>query len=208
MKILVIGATGRTGKEIVGQALAKGYEVIAYVRRPEAVPKRKNLHVVGGQLNDPESLALALQGVDAVLMAIGNSITNLNDKLFEFAIPTVIQAMNDAGVKRLINLSALGVGETYKNTRYPYRLAVKAFLKGNFKDHLAGESQLKNSGLNWTTIHPGPLSNGAKTRNPLVMDAATGYKRSGFSFTSRADVAQVMLRIIDDETTFGKQLIM
>lgn len=47
MKILVIGATGRTGKEIVDQALAKGYEVIAYVRRPEAVPKRKNLHVVG-----------------------------------------------------------------------------------------------------------------------------------------------------------------
>ncbi|MFC5541936.1 NAD(P)-dependent oxidoreductase [Ureibacillus suwonensis] len=208
MKVLVIGATGRTGQELVKQSLEKGYEVRAYVRRPEAVPPQKNLEVFAGNLDDIESLTTALKDVDAVLMALGNSMSNRNDKLFEWVIPNLITAMKAANVKRIVSLSALGVGNTFHNTRYPYRLGARTFLKGNFEDHLAGEIKFKDSGLDWTTVHPGPLFNGEKMANPLVRDAATGYKMPRVPRTNRADVAQVMLKALLDPSTYGKELVM
>lgn len=208
MKVLVIGATGRTGQELVKQSLEKGYEVSVYVRRPEAIPTQKNLTVFKGNLDDIESLTAALKGVDSVLMALGNSISNRNDKLFEWVIPNLIRAMKAANVKRIVSLSALGVGNTFDNTRYPYRFGTRSFLKGNFEDHLAGEIKFKDSGLDWTTVHPGPLFNGEKMENPLVRDAATGYKMPRVPRTNRADVAQVMLKALLDPSTYGKELVM
>ncbi|MFV0558369.1 MAG: NAD(P)-dependent oxidoreductase [Enterococcus sp.] len=208
MKILVIGATGRTGREIVKQSLAKNYEVRAYVRRSNALPIQDHLELFIGELNDHQTLTAALRDVDAVLMAIGSSVSNRNAKLFEWVIPSLIQAMKTSGVKRFVSLSALGVGATFANTRYPYRFGARTFLKGNFADHLAGEIHLKDSGLVWTTIHPGPLSVGEKTKRPQVLDAATGFKMPRAPRTRRADVAQVMLQVLNDSTTYEKELIM
>lgn len=208
MKILVIGATGRTGQELVKQSLEKDYKVRAYVRRPEAVPSQKNLEIFAGNLDDIESLTKALKGIDSVLMALGNSMSNRNNKLFEWVIPNLITAMKAANVKRIVSLSALGVGNTFNNTRYPYRLGARTFLKGNFEDHLAGEIKFKDSGLDWTTVHPGPLFNGGRMANPLVHDAATGYKMPRSPRTNRADVAQVMLKVLADPSTYGKELVM
>ena len=209
MKLFLIGATGRTGSEIVKQALINNDEIVAYVRTPSKLnindPK---LTIVKGQLNDVDTMAAAMRGCEAVLVTLGNPISNSSGKLFSFAIPDIIKAMDQAKIKRLISLSALGVDTTLTNTRYPYRMGAKGFLKSNFADHEAGESKLKNSDLNWTTVHPGPLFNGKKTGNPLVRDAVSGFKMPGVPRTYRSDVAQVMLRIIRDRKTFGKQLIM
>jgi uncharacterized protein YbjT (DUF2867 family) len=208
MKVLVIGATGRTGQELVKQSLGKGYEVRVYVRRPEAVPSQKNLEICTGKLDDIKTLTAALRNVDAVLMALGNSMSNRNDKLFEWVIPNIIQSMKTANIKRIVSLSALGVGNTFDNTRYPYRFGARSFLKGNFEDHLAGEIHFKDSGLDWTTVHPGPLFTGEKMKNPLVRDAATGYKMPRAPRTNRSDVAQVMIKSLTDPTTYRKELIM
>lgn len=209
MKLFLIGATGRTGAEIVKQALINNDEIVAYVRTPSKLnindPK---LTIVKGQLDDVDTMAAAMKGCEAILVTLGNPISNSSGKLFSFAIPDIIKAMDQAKIKRLISLSALGVGTTLANTSYPYRMGAKGFLKGNFADHEAGESQLNDSDLNWTTVHPGPLFNGKKTGNPLVRDAASGFKMPGAPRTYRSDVAQVMLRIIKDRKTFGKQLIM
>lgn len=208
MKLLIIGATGRTGQALVKQSLEKGYEVIAFVRRPESMQTQKNLTVFTGTLDNIELLTKAMKDVDGVLMAIGNSISNRNDKLFEWVVPNVITAMRAANVKRIVSLSALGVGNTFNNTRYPYRLGTRTFLKGNFTDHLAGEIKFKDSTLDWTTVHPGPLFSGEKMENPLVRDASTGYKMPRAPRTNRADVAQVMLKALVDPSTYGKELIM
>ena len=153
-------------------------------------------------------MTTSLNGVDSVLIALGNSISNRNDKLFEWVIPNLITAMKAANVKRIVSLSALGVGNTFDNTRYPYRLGTRNFLKGNFEDHLAGEIKFKDSELDWTTVHPGPLFNGEQMANPLVRDAATGYKMPRASRTNRSDVAQVMLKALVDPSTYGKELVM
>lgn len=208
MRIAVLGATGRTGGEVVRQALDAGHEVVAYVRRPEAVTSARGLTVVGGQLADTEALARAIAGCDALVMTLGPKVSQRNAPLMQIAVPAAIEAAQRAGLKRVVVLSALGAGNTIANTRFPYRFGASTFLRGNFTDHVAGESQLEGSGLDWTTVHPGPLFDGARTAHPTVVDAASGKKMSGTPRTMRADVAAVILDILDDTSTYGRQMLM
>lgn len=208
MRIAVLGATGRTGSEFVTQALAAGHEVVAYVRRPDAMDTQSNLTVVGGQLDDAATLTEALRGCDAVVLTLGPKVTESSKPLMQIAVPTVIDAAESAGVQRIIVMSALGVGDTFANTRYPYRLGCRTFLAGNFRGHKTGEDQLVDSGLDWTTVHPGPLADGPGTPNPLIVDASTGYQMPRAPRTKRADVAAAILRMLDDPTTVGKQMLM
>ncbi|KHL18907.1 putative NADH-flavin reductase [Mumia flava] len=208
MRIALLGATGRTGRNVTEQARAAGHHVVAYVRRPEALAPGAGLTVVGGQLDDREALTAAFAGCDAVVLTLGPSrITNASKPLMQVAVPAAIEAARATGVSRIVVLSALGVGETFANTRYPYRFGCRTFLAGNFREHTAGESALVGSGLDWTTVHPGPLSDGERTPFPTVVDAATGYRMPGAPRTTRADVAATILGALEDPTTFGKQLL-
>lgn len=208
MRVLILGATGRTGQELVKQSLEKGYEVVAYARRPEAIQPQPNLSVAAGTLENVERLAQTMHGVDAVLMALGSSRSKGRPKLFQWVVPNVIAAMKAAGARRVVCLSALGVGDTLKNARHPYKLMALTVLKDIFEDHDVGEAQFQDSGLDWTTVHPGFFFPGPRTERPLVRDAATGYQLPGLARTTRADVAQIMLRILTDPSTYGKKLIM
>ncbi|UOQ56367.1 SDR family oxidoreductase [Leucobacter allii] len=208
MKIALLGATGRTGTELMSQALDAGHEVVAYVRRPDALTSREGLSIVGGQLDDREALTRALDGCDAVAVALGPKISQHNAPIMATAVPPVIAAAKANGVKRVVVLSALGVGDTFANTRYPYRFGCRTFLAANFRDHVAGESQLAGSGLDWTTVHPGPLSDAPRTARPLIVDAKSGTKMPRAPRTRRSDVAAAMLAMIEDPATIGKQMLL
>lgn len=162
---------------------------------------------VEGQLDDVDALARALSGCDAVVLALGPKISDSHKPLMQVAVPSTIAAAHRAGVKRVVVLSALGVGDTFANTRYPYRFGCRTFLAANFRDHVAGESQLVDSGLAWTTIHPGPLFDRPRTPSPLMVDAASGRKMPRAPRTNRADVAAAMLGMLEDPTTYGKQVL-
>jgi uncharacterized protein YbjT (DUF2867 family) len=207
MRIALLGATGRTGTEFMTRALAQGHEVVAYVRRPEALEARPGLTVVGGQLDDAATLTRAMTGCDAVAVTLGPKVSRPNEPIMQAAIPSVITAAQAAGTSRVVVLSALGAGSTLANTRYPYKLVARTFLAGNFRDHVAGESQLENSGLTWTTIHPGPLIGAPADTAPRLVDAATGRRLPGFSHNSREDVADAMLTALEDPSTFGKKML-
>ncbi|MCB7136174.1 NAD(P)-dependent oxidoreductase [Cellulosimicrobium marinum] len=207
MRIAVLGATGRTGSELTEQALAAGHEVVAYVRRPGALALRPGLTVVGGALDDADALAGATAGCDAVVLTLGPKISDSHKPLMQVAVPAAIAAAHRAGVKRVVVLSALGAGATLANTRYPYRFGCRTFLAANFRDHVAGESQLVDSGLHWTTVHPGPLSDRPRTPHPTVVDASTGYRMPGAPRTTRADVAATILGLLDDPRTYGAQVL-
>lgn len=207
MRVAVLGATGRTGRAFTAAALAAGHEIVAYARRPEAVIRADGVRVFGGPLDDGEAMTAALAGCAAVVVTLGPKITRAGEPVMRTAMPAVIQACRAAGVPRVVVLSALGVGETLSATRFPYRLAVRTVLTVPFHDHVVGEGLLVGSGLDWTTIHPGLLGDGAATPDPLVVDAASGTMTPGRPRTERADVAAVMLRILDDPATFGKRLL-
>lgn len=208
MQIAVIGATGRTGTAFVDQALDAGHEIVAYVRRPKAVPSRAGLRAVGGQIDDIGAMTAAFQGCDAVVVTLGPKLSESSTPLMQIAVPSVIAAARQVGVRRVVVLSALGVGNTFDNTRAPYRFGCRTFLAGTFRDHKAGEDQLLDADLDWTTVHPGPLSNAGRTPHPLVVDAAAGRKMPRLPRTTRADVAATLLAVLDDPSTYGTQLLL
>ena len=208
MKLLLLGATGRTGQLVLDEALYLGHEVTVLVRQANQVEPRGNLTIFEGNLMNKRELAEAMEGNEAVLTTLGNPSTNKGAALFERAIPIIIETMRLIGVKRFINLSAMGVGPTFKNAPIHYQIAAKTFLRGAFQDHWRGEQLLLESNLDWTLIHPGILTNQAKTDQPLVKEAKDEVRMPFNPKTSRADVAQVILSILTDASTYQKSLLL
>ena len=177
MRIALLGATGRTGGELMKQAPAAGHEVVAHVRRTEALGAHPSLTVVGSQLDDTATLTTALVGGEAVAVTLGPKISEHSAAIMQTAIPAAITSAKATRVNRVVVLCALGVGETFANSSHPYRFGCRTFLAGNFRDHDTGESQLAGTGLTWTTAHPGPLCNRPRTtpstcgRRPRTQDA-------------------------------------
>lgn len=208
MKLFILGATGRTGKELIKQATERGYEIVAYVRSPQKLVPQDNLKVIQGNLNETSKMEHALASCDAVLVTLGNPVNDSSANLFESLMPNLIKSMQHTNISRIISLSSLGTGDTINNVSYPYKMGVKTFLKGNQTDHEKGEQYLIHSNLNWTLIYPGPLFNGDKTSHPLVKNAASGYKMPGAPKTNRADVAAVMLDQLNKKSSYKQKLIM
>ena len=136
MKLFILGATGRTGQELVRQALSDGHEVVAYVRSPEKLNSQEKLTIIQGTLEETTKLQQAMMSCDAVLVALGNPIKDSSADLFASFMPQLIKIMRLAAVSRIIVLSSLGTGETISNVTYPYKIGVQTFLKGNQADHV------------------------------------------------------------------------
>ena len=136
MKVLVFGASGGTGRELLKQALDKSMEVTAFVRDSTKVEdiQHPNLSVVSGNVLNIEDVGRAVAGHDAVLYTIGAGPKRTSIR--EQGTRTVIEAMEAANVKRLVCLSSFGVGDSRTDlsffTRY---VVVGIFLRHAFADH-------------------------------------------------------------------------
>lgn len=190
--MLVFGATGPTGRQIVAQALEQGYEVTAFARRPQAVPAQRGRLLVeqGDTMREPDAIAQALQKQDAVLCALGSGKVLFPNRLMERSLGHIVPAMERAGVKRLILMSSFGVGDTARDAPLLPRLMYATMLAAVFADKARGEEIVRASSLDWTIVYPTLLTD----------DAATGTYRAGerleldgLPSISRADVAHFML---------------
>src|SRR4030095_6237773 len=152
MKVFVIGATGRTGREIVEQALARGYQVTAFVRSPESLKlKNERLTVINGDVMDEDQLANAMQNHDAVASALGpREVFKTSSLLRDSALATT-RVMQHSGVKRLVVLSAAA-----HFPGIPNRI-VSFILRNHMRDSLAMEEIVQGSRLDWTIARPPPL---------------------------------------------------
>jgi uncharacterized protein YbjT (DUF2867 family) len=209
MRLVVLGATGRTGRLLVEQALERGHEVVAYVRRPEAVPERPGLLVVGGQFTDQPAFRSALTGADAVLCAVGPaSVKDLfGADLMRRVLPQVADAMAAARVRRLVLLSAYGVGDTVASASTVQRLAFGTAVRSLYRDKVAAEARLAETGLEVTTVYPMMLTNGPAKDDDVVCEARTVTRVSGMPKVSRATVARAMLDAAEDPATIGGRLV-
>jgi putative NADH-flavin reductase len=118
MKIIVFGATGKTGRQVVQQALDAGHDVTAFVRDPARLQlDDPRLRVAAGQVTVGQAaVTAAVDGHDAVISALGSSQTlrgMRSPMIMSQATPVIIQAMTETGVDRLVFLSSLGVGDSY-----------------------------------------------------------------------------------------------
>ena len=209
MRLVILGATGKTGRLLVDQAIGRGHEVVAYVRRPDALDDRPGLRVVGGELTDEPALTAALDGADAVLCAIGpTGVTGLiGADLMQTTLPVISAAMAAAGVRRLILLSAWGVGDTAASAGLVAKVAFRTAVRSLYHDKQIAEAELAATGLDVTTLYPVTLTNGPLSGTAVVRDVAEVSHVDGMPKVSRATVAAAMLDAVEKPDAAGTRLL-
>jgi biliverdin reductase/flavin reductase len=204
MKIVVFGATGGTGIELVKQALDKGHEVTAIVRNPEAMKENHvRLRVVSGDAMRPDSFVEAFKNQDAILSAIGISSfwQSLSPMTFHRQTAcNIVEKMKLVNVKRLICVTSVGVIDNPTAPLF-YNLIIHPLLKHKYEDMRQMETAVRESDLQWTIVRPFRLTNGERTEKYRV--ASNGELENGGSI-SRADVADFMLKQLETEEHLHK----
>jgi putative NADH-flavin reductase len=191
LKLLIFGATGATGEELLAQALAKDHEVTAFVRRPSALAPRERLRIVQGDTTgDAGAVADAVRGEDAVLSTLGVGNTLFPRDLMQRSMASILPAMEAAGVKRIVLMSAFGVGASRHGAPLLPRLMYCTLLRAIFEDKEKAEERLRSTSLDWTIVYPVLLTNGARTGR---YRAGERLELHGLPTISRADVADFML---------------
>lgn len=203
MKIAVFGATGGVGRQLVAQALANGAEVTAFARAPKKITQRHgNLNVVPGDAADAAAVFRAVTAQDAILCALGAPITN-KDGIRATGTRHIVNAMKQAGVRRLVCLSAFGAGDSFSMLPFLYRRIVfPLILRHVMADHAAQEQIVGESGLDWTIVRPANLTGG-----PARGTYHAGFTSCGPAYKmkiSRADVAAFMLQQLSGGTYLHK----
>lgn len=200
MKLLVLGATGRTGQHIVEQGLAKGHEIIALVRDPAKVTPREGLTLITGTPTDADAVARAAEGTDAILVALNNPRTSdapwakpiTTDKI----LTKVAQNITALGGKRVVFLSAAGVGDSFEAAPWFMRFMInKTNMRYAYADHNSTESAFRASDADWTLVRAMGLSNSDKEKT-LVVGTATTPKPG--MMIRRSAVAGFMLSSVEN----------
>src|SRR4029453_14416199 len=150
-KILVLGATGGTGRQLVSQAVQQGQEVTVLVRRPEqATGFAESLRVlVGDVVEDPDALAEAIYHQEVVISTLGVGRALRSGGLIARSVPLIVQAMERQGVRRLILTSAYGVGATWNHVPVLPRIVMRLLFRDLYTDKKLGEEVLQRSELDW-----------------------------------------------------------
>jgi putative NADH-flavin reductase len=194
MRVLIIGATGGTGRQLVSQALEGGHRVTAFVRDPHRVGLRhERLMVAQGNVLDYPSLESAVRGQDGVLCALGHKRWFYPNRILSRGTENLVRAMETHGVRRLVCETALGIGDSRGRAGLYYTLFVAPFiLPFYFRDKERQEDVIRASSLDWVIVRPGMLTNGTR-RGAYRHGPDLGH----WLWTcriSRADVAEFMLR--------------
>lgn len=204
MKILVIGGTGKTGKEIIKQGLDESHHITALVRNPKKLRlEHPRLRIIQGDVLKPESLQAAFEDQDAVLSALGHKRFLIPITILSEGTRNVIAEMEKKGVKRFICITSLGINDSRFKLGLYYTLFVIPFiLLFYFKDKARQERIIRESELKWTIVRPGQLINGKKRMKYRVGESLGSYVLT--RWISRADVAHFMLEQINDPTYLHK----
>jgi uncharacterized protein YbjT (DUF2867 family) len=185
MNLLILGATGRTGRLVVEQALAAGHGVTALVRSPEKLTMvNSNLRVVAGEATDKSALSEALEGADAVISTLGGTGSVIAD-----STQAIVAAAHEAGVSRVVVLSSWLVERERMDA--VTRLLTGIAMGPMIKDKSAGEEALRQSDLDWTIVYASILTDGPASGSAAVVPEGT--KRGMSQKISRADVAAWLL---------------
>ncbi|MEP3836647.1 MAG: SDR family oxidoreductase [Algibacter sp.] len=204
MKLLVIGGTGKTGREIIKQGLSQGHVITAVVRNPSKVKySHTNLKVLKGNVLIPKSYETSFQGQDAVLSALGHKKFIIKTTILSRGTKNIITAMERNNVKRLICITSLGVNDSkFKLGLYYTLFTIPFILFFYFLDKSKQEKLIMNSELEWTIVRPGQLTNGKK-RTIYKHGKNVGHYLLT-KMISRADVAHFMLNLLKQNTYLKK----
>ncbi len=198
MKLIIFGATGLMGKELIRQALLDGHEVRAYGRNvyAQSLPDNEHLELTTGTMFDDGQLYSAMKGCDAVLSALGGAADD-TDKTRSLGMKHIVMQMEKAGIKRIVGIGGMGIlddatgkllmdGEDFP----PEYVAVS-------KEHLKGYQFLKESNLDWTFVCP-PMIIAGEPGGVFSTAADHMPEPNTFSITA-GDLALFMLKEVTQQ---------
>jgi uncharacterized protein YbjT (DUF2867 family) len=203
LRVLVIGATGGTGRQLVQQALDQGHQVTAFVRDPSKLQiEHANLRVVKGDVLDYASVEPAMRGQSAVLCALGHKRFFYPNKIQSNGMRSILRAMKACDVPRLICETALGIGNSVGRLGLPHTFFILPLILPFYMwDKLRQEGLIAASDRDWVIVRPGVLTNGdargTYRHGPRVGSYLWPVK------ISRADVADFMLKQLTDDAYVG-----
>ena len=199
-RILIVGATGGTGQQLVAQALERGYAVTALVREPSRLHvEHPQLTVVQGDVLDATSVEAAMRGQEAVLSALGHKRFIYPTRILSEGTRNILRAMETHGVPRLVCETSLGIGDSAgRMGLYFTFFLLPMILPFYFSDKARQERIIAESNVEWVIVRPGVLTNGEKRGR-----SRHGRHVGSFLWTvriSRADVADFMLNQLESDT--------
>ena len=208
MRIVCFGANGATGRLAVKQALGEGHVVTAFTRHPEAFPLRDDrLQLVGGDVFDPSSVDKAVSGQGAVLSSVGVPFGRKPITVFSQGMAHIVQAMQHHGVRRLVCVSATPVDPRYDTQGgFIFEKVMKPVISHTlgrtmYADLRRMENLVRHSDLDWTILRPSGLFQALSISDYQVTDGFVAGQ-----YTSRTDLADCMLRQLDDDRNVRKTL--
>jgi putative NADH-flavin reductase len=195
MRIAVFGATGRTGRPLVAQALDRGHEVVAFVRSPSDLPvENPALTVVEGDAYTGAGVFEAVAGADAVVSVLGQTSDGPDD-LLTVAGGHLLDAMAEADVDRFVTLVGAGVREEGESVSLTGRLMgsmLKLLAREVLADAEAHVEAVRASDTAWTVVRAPRLTDGEGTGDYRAGDVALGFES-----IPRADVARFVLDCLE-----------
>ena len=214
MKILVLGATGRTGYLFTRKALEEGHAVTAYVRNPDKalalLGAHQNLTIIPGTLDDAEQLATAASGQDVMVSILGQKATVrefLSSTFMQERLPLIMQTVTGAGVKHCVLMSAYGVGDTVRTASLPMRLACRIIMRGIFTDRVKADALVAEYQPYISRAHPGRLTNKPGRGGVKVIDMEEVERTAGIPTIAREDVADALLNIAKNPQNAGTDFL-
>lgn len=191
-KLLVLGATGATGRLIVQRALAQGRDVTALVRSTEKGRDLKGARLVLGDARDEAALRDALKGRDAVISSLGTPPSPFRKvTLLSTATRALVNAMKAENVARLVAITGIGAGDSVGHGGFLFdKLIFPLLLRNVYDDKNRQEAIVRDSGLDWTLVRPSVLNNKPGRDNVRALTDLSGFHGGSIS---REDVASFVV---------------
>ena len=203
MKILLLGATGRTGKQIIEEAAKRGHTIAAIARNPEKLKDMKS-DITQGTPYDYETVEKAISGCDAVINTLNVSRKSDNPwaslaapkDMISKSASNALKAMDKAGIRRFVALSTIGAGRSWNTSPGILKFIVSiSNLKFAFQDHGKQEEILENSAMDYTICRAPMLSD---KKNDTGAVATPEGKKPANRVLSRNSAAEFFLKIIEN----------
>ena len=205
MRLVVVAASGRVGQQVVALAVERGAEVLALARTPERVPAPAAAHALDLGATTAAAVAAVLRPDDVVVSCLGAG-RRRDVGIASAGTSLLLAAMREAGVTRVVTISASPVAGLLPGrqdlgedlvTRRLLNPVIRRVLRDAYADLAAMETTLRRSGAAWTVVRPPRLTDGPRTgRYRTAVDRALPGARK----VSRADLADLLLRLVDDPT--------
>ena len=210
MNILVLGATGNTGRQFVDMALERGHSIKAIVRSHGGLDKRTGLEIIQGDVLDASVLTQAARGMDAIVSCLGIRKKDPSDPWSPLLSPEdftercaigIVDAMKANGIERAVVISSAGVGDSWETVDADMRNVIQSSSVGTvFRDLGNMEQVLEESGLDTLAVRPVALLNGDPSGSAQIVDR---FEKT--SKISTGDVAQWMLDAVERPTAFEQR---